>query len=189
MLYIGKERVLTSADNSGMKWNLMDGTADFSQAANPFNSQTKTDVKSPYGNKCYHYDKAWNYMRIPVNVVEGHIYTFSLSIRFADTAKDDMRGYDGEEIHYLKPHMFTDLSKVPINEWLRPYVIFKALKTTTYMMAISPSSDITADYGDYMLVEGDTPAEWNYSLKDFRTLVGGVISPFIYSYTPEMEVA
>ena len=30
MLYIGKERVLTSADNSGMKWNLMDGTADFS---------------------------------------------------------------------------------------------------------------------------------------------------------------
>lgn len=86
MLYIGKERISTSADNSGMKWNLLNRTADFKNA-------------------------------------------------------------------------------------------------------ISPSDAITADYGDYMLVEGDTPAEWNYSLKDFRNLAGGINSSLIYSYTPEMEVA
>ena len=189
MLYIGKERILNSADNSGMKWNLLDGTADFKNAIHPFDYPIETDIKSPYGNKCYHGEKAWNYMAIPVNLVKDHVYCFSLSIKFADTAHYDMRGYDGDGIEFIKPHLFTDLSKVPVNKWLRPYAVFKAVKTTTYNMAISPSDAITADYGDYMLVEGDTPAEWNYSLKDFRNLVGGVNSSLIYSYTPEMEVA
>ncbi len=188
-LIFNGNRVLTATDSVGLKWNLIDGSADFANAIHPYDSPIETNVKSPYGNRCFHGEKAWNYMAFPVKLIEGKTYCFSLSIRFANTAHYDMRGYDGDEVQFIKPHLFTDLSKVPVNEWLRPYAIFKAKKTTTYNMAISPADSIKADYGDYMLVEGDIPAEWNYSLKDFRKLVGGVNSPFIYRYFPELEVA
>lgn len=173
MIYLGNNRLITTKKYSGMKWNLLDGTANFRDAINAYDSSIKTDVKSPYGNKCFHRETAWNYMAIPVKLVKDHIYTFSLSIRFASTANCDMCGYDGEEIQFIKPYLFTDLSKVPINVWLRPYAIFKAKKTVTYNMAISPSGNIKADYGDYMLVEGDRPAEWNYSLNDIRNIFSG----------------
>lgn len=172
--YINGEKLLTEKDVPTSFWNLIDNSATF---ATYYGLGLSTDEKiiTPNGNKAMTKSTAWNFPTTKMNIVKGQTYTFSFMARFASNSNwAVMRLYSANNGEYevIKDTAFSVHYTVP-NVWQKGYVVFRALKDTTIAVGTSTSQDVKTDFGDYMVNKGTYPLDWNYSLNDLKSKLGG----------------
>ncbi|QLL73877.1 hypothetical protein [Lactobacillus crispatus] len=65
------------------------------------------------------------------------------------------------------------LTKIKPNTWIKNAIVFKALKATSLQISLSPSANVGTHVGSYMLNKGSMVLDWNYSLNDIKSKLGG----------------
>lgn len=172
--YINGEKLLTEKDVPTSFWNLIDNSATFTKYAN-LNQSTDEKIITPNGNKAMTKSTAWNFPSTEMNIVKGQTYTISFMARFASNSNlAVMKMYPAQNGEYevIKDTAFSVHDTIP-NVWQKGYVVFRALKDTTITVGMSTSQDVKTDFGDYMVNKGTYPLDWNYSLNDLKSKLGG----------------
>lgn len=194
-VYINKQQVLTSDMLPNSYWNLLDGTADFSNISNnTYDGNKDTQVKTPANNISFYKNKAWNYPLYNYSVQKNKVYTFSFSVKFMKKINGEMIIYGDSKYSILK-QVDLDLPNQPLNTWTRAYYTIKANIDGEIPFGVSASADGETYVGDYMLNEGINPLNWNMSLNDLKSKLGGVkqsprpVVTVLYTALPESEVA
>lgn len=192
-LYVDKIKIPTQHDIPTNYWNLLDGTADFKNAVFNFGGSIKNDETDPDGNKVFFKDSAWNFAAISCNIEPDQIYTFSYWAKFDKSVSGKMIFYESDNYKIIDNGLLLDLTKIKPNTWIKNAIIFKALKATSLQLGLSPTANVGTHVGSYMLNKGSMVLDWNYSLNDIKSKLGGVIrhlSAYFYSLvTSAKEVA
>ena len=176
-VYVDRLKLLTNHDLPISYWNLLNGTSNFKEITNnTYEGQVSSDVITPSGNSSFVKSRAWNCPSIKGHIIKNNIYTFSQLIYLGTPNAGVVRIYADSNFTVLENNILQ-LSEVPLNTWTKIYYVFKANVTTDIFFGLSPSKDSKYYVGDYMLNRGSIPLEWNYSLDDFRTKMGGVALP------------
>ena len=171
-VFIDQHKVITS-DTVIPVWNLIDGTADFSDGFSNYQANY-AGILTPHGNSTYCKDQAWNWARKAVDLDIGY-YTFTF---YAYSNKPIpnwiMRGYDTSDIKYKKMYAFDHFKNdLEALKWHLGIIQFKVLNPVkSYYIGLSANASGYKIYvGDYMLTRGLLIPEWNYSINDLRKLV------------------
>lgn len=193
-VYVDQLKLLTSQDLPINYWNLLNGTSNFNKIANnTYEGQVSSDVVTPSGNNSFAKSRAWNCPAIKGHIIKDNIYTFSQLVYLSTSNAGNVRVYADDNFTILK-NKVLQLSEVPLNTWTKAYYVFKANVTADITFGLSPSKDGKYYVGDYMLNKGSIPLDWNYSLADIRTKMGGWQPPkplisVLYTTLSESEVA
>lgn len=170
-LFLNQTRILTSADIPNSYWNLLDGTADFSNISNnTYEGNKDSDTKTPAGNISYHKHEAWNYPSYDYVIRKGKIYTFSFSVKFMEKMTGKMTVYADSKFDVLR-QADIDMPNEPLDTWIRASYTIKSNIDGKIALGIASSVAGDAYVGDYMLNEGAWPLAWNYSLNDFKSKI------------------
>lgn len=189
-LYVDKIKIPTQHDIPTNYWNLLDGTADFKNAFFNSGGSIKNDETDPDGNKVFFKDSAWNFASISYNIEPGQIYTFSYWAKFDNSVNGTMILYESDNYKIIDNGLLSDLTKIKPNTWIKNAIVFKALKATSLRFGLSPSVNVGTHVGSYMLSKGSIVLDWNYSLNDIKSKLGGVKPSYrLYYATSVKEVA
>ena len=174
-----KQKVLTDSSVPISPYNLFDGTSDFSGTSWTNLDQYITDsLVSPFGNQSRQRKGAWWGLSQLKDLKVGQIYTISASV-FVDTnsSSDEFIGVYGEDgkgniiSSNTKPLLY--LKNLPA-EWITIKHTFTVPKNSTYKVRFESNSDqVNIHWADLMLNKGAVALDWNYSLNDLRSRLGG----------------
>lgn len=191
-LYIDNLKIPTQHDIPTNYWNLLDGTEDFKNAIYKFGGSIKNDETDPNSNKVFFKDSAWNFPSISYNIEPDQIYTFSYWVKFDKTTYGKMIMYENDNYKIIDNGLLSDLTKIKPNTWIKNAIVFKALKATSLQFGLAPSANVGTHVGSYMLSKGSIVLDWNYSLNDIKSKLGGVIrhlSAYFYSLVTSAKEA
>lgn len=172
-LYIDDLKISTQHDIPTNYWNLLDGTEDFKNAIYTYGGSIKNDETDPNGNKVFFKDSAWNFPSISYNIEPGQIYTFSYWVKFDKSVNGKMIMYENDNYKIIDNGLLSDLTKIKPNTWIKNAIVFKALKATSLQFGLSSSVNVGTHVGSYMLSKGSIVLDWNYSLNDIKSKLGG----------------
>lgn len=174
-----KQKVLTDSSVPISPYNLFDGTSDFSGTSWTNLDQYITDSRvSPFGNQSRQRKGAWWGLSQLKDLKVGQIYTISASV-FVDTnsSSDEFIGVYGEDgkgnriSSNTKPLLY--LKNLPA-DWITIKHTFTVPKNSTYKVRFESNSDqVNIHWADLMLNKGAVALDWNYSLNDLRSRLGG----------------
>ena len=171
-IYVNKNKLLTDSDIPTSYWNLIDGSTNFSNIANGYG--TKTDKKTPNNNVSFSKDTAWNYPRLNGQVESGTTYTFSYQLYISKNFNGSMQLFPNDQYTILN-NGYIDFNTVAANQWIKNYCTFLSKVSGKICLGLSASADGLCYVGDYMLNKGTVALDWNYSLNDIKSKLGGVI--------------
>lgn len=190
-----KQKVLTDSSVPISPYNLFDGTADFSGTSWTNLDHYITDGWiSPIGNQSRQRKGAWWGLSQLKSLNVGQIYTISASI-FVDTnsSSDEFIGVYGDDSKgniisgNTKPLLY--LKNLPAS-WITIKHTFTVPKDSTYKVRFESNSDqVNIHWADLMLNKGAVALDWNYSLNDLRSRLGGVKPSYRLYVTSLKEVA
>ena len=179
-IFIDKQELLTSSDIPKSYWNLFDGTADFSGKDWHFLNSYSNDpaLKSPNGNQSMQRKGDWEGLSKNIYLYSGRIYTISEAV-FVDknTSNGHIHIY-GNNLGNSKKITNYD-SPLPClkdiaNRWVTIHFTFTVPQSDTYYVRFESENDqVNIHWADLMLNEGSVPLNWNYSLNDIKSRLGG----------------
>lgn len=177
---VKKQKVLTDSSVPISPYNLFDGTSDFSGTSwTNLDQYTNDKLVSPFGNQSRQRKGAWWGLSQLKDLKVGQIYTISASV-FVDTnsSSDKFIGVYGEDgkgnriSSNTKPLLY--LKNLPA-DWITIKHTFTVPKNSTYEVRFESNSDqVNIHWADLMLNKGAVALDWNYSLNDLRSRLGGV---------------
>lgn len=174
-----KQKVLTDFNMPTSPYNLFDGTADFSGTSwTTLDQYTNDKLVSPFGNQSRQRKGAWMGLSQLKDLKVGQIYTISASV-FVDTnsSSDKFIGVYGDNSkgnvisNNNKPLLY--LKNAPVG-WITIKHTFTVPKNSTYKVRFESNDDqVNIHWADLMLNKGAVALDWNYSLNDLRSRLGG----------------
>ena len=171
-VYIDQLKLLTNHDLPTSYYNLLDGTADFSKAKK--NGGEVSSKITPYGNKSFHKTNAWDFPIFASQLEKGAIYTFSVNIFVEQNTEGVLKTWWSNDVADTFDTASIDLKTVPTNTWIKFIAHFKSNNSGVYdEIGVHPDADTSIYVGDYMLNKGSIPLDWNYSLNDIKSKLGG----------------
>ena len=174
-----QEKLLATNDIPTSYYNLYDGTADFSGTSwTTLDQYTNDEWVSPFGNQSRQRKGAWFGLSQLKELKAGQIYTISASV-FVDTnsSPDEFIGVYGDDSKgniissNTKPLLY--LKNAPVG-WITIKHTFTVPKNSTYKVRFESNGDqVNIHWADLMLNKGAVALDWNYSLNDLRSRLGG----------------
>lgn len=183
-IYIDKTKLLTDKDVPTNYWNLIDNSADFSKIAAGFG--TLSDKKTPNGNTAMSKDKAWDYPQLSSQVEKDMVYTFSYQLYIPQNFNGSMQLF-GDNNYAIVNNGYIDLNTIAANQWIRNYCVFLSKVTGKIDLGLSASANGLCYFGDYMLNKGTVALDWNYSLNDIKSKLGGVNPSYRLYYAASVK--
>ena len=174
-----KQKVLTDYSVPISPYNLFDGTADFSGTSwTTLDQYTNDKWVSPFGNQSRQRKGAWLGLSQLKYLKAGPIYTISASVFVdANSSDDEFIGVYGDDSEgniissNNKPLLY--LKNAPVG-WITIKHTFTVPKNSTYKVRFENNGDqVNIHWADLMLNKGAVALDWNYSLNDLRSRLGG----------------
>ena len=194
-IFINKQELLTSLNAPKSYWNMFDGTADFSgENWNYLDQYTNDHWKSPNGNQCRQRKGDWCGLSKNIPLYAGRAYTISVAV-FADKNTSNgfihIYGTNSDNVKTINTSGQCIISLKDIsNRWVTIHSTFTAPQDDTYYVRFeSEDNQVNVHWADLMLNEGIVPLDWNYSLNDIRSHLGGVKLRYRLYYATSKEVA
>ena len=189
-----QEKLLTDSDIPTSYYNLYDGTADFSGDWNWISLYSASSLVSPLGHKALKRIGAWQGLSKKFTFQPNQVYTLSCSVYIEASEKADYIGLygsaDNKKVSLENEKSVLATLQAPSNQWVRISKSFTVPTSDPFMVRFEAMDGVTTiHWADLMLNKGAVALDWNYSLNDLRSRLGGVKPSYRLYVTSLKEVA
>lgn len=176
-IYIDQKQLLTEQDLPVNYWNLLDGTADFSGTRwNNLNNYTNDNWRSPIGNQSRQRRGNWLGLSQSINYQVNQVYTLSASVFIESNNSNGIIEIIGNGSLGRINQNTQEVCplKTLIEGWKTIEYQFTVPETGNYNVRFESSDEsVTIHWADLMLNKGSIALDWNYSINDLKTKMGG----------------
>lgn len=177
-IFVNKQELLTSSNLPKSYWNMFDGTADFSGNWHSIDQYTNSNWSSPAGNKCMQRKGNWNGLSKDIYLSGGKTYTISEAVFVDSNSSNGHINWYGSNLDSSISISNRGLNIISLkdisNRWTTIHYTFTVPQNGTYYVRFESEDDqVNIYWADLMLNEGVVPLNWNYSLNDIRSHLGG----------------
>lgn len=174
-----QEKLLTDSDIPTSYYNLYDGTANFSGDWNWISLYSVSSLVSPLGHKALKRAGAWQGLSKTITLQPNQVYTLSCNVYIEASERADYIGFYGSvDNNKLSPENGKSVLatlQAPANQWTRISKTFTVPTSDPFMVRFEAMDGVTTiHWADLMLNKGAVALDWNYSLNDLRSRLGGV---------------
>lgn len=178
-IYLDKNKLLTTDDVPTSYYNLYDGTADFSGDWNCINYYSASSLTSPLGHKALKKSGSWQGLSKSISMTKGQLYTLSCSLYIEKSPNKDtinLYGDNADRSIVIKNNamlVVSDTQQV-MGKWIRIHASFISPISDIMLVRFeTESNSALIHWADLMLNKGAVALDWNYSLSDLKSKLGG----------------